>query len=232
MDIGQFKRELGALYAENKVKSVFGLLKEKLSQASEKYITFLAISQRFNQLQDERMAGMIDYQAANMTANNIGLNLLHFIRTLTAADIQSVPKKVHQELPNELLLLTENEYPEKIANFFKQLNIPNVTVRKTNLLETLDVSKYDIVIFDNRDLAVCFNQQALKTMSLEAKTMIEDRIAKMEFLIQHSVKFMIHYGNQLFWINGHRERVQAANSQFSLYARTKEVIEFINTYRV
>lgn len=232
MDIGIFKRELEDLYAGNKVKSIFGLLKDKLGRTSEKYPAFLAISQRFNQLQDERMSGRIDYQTANITANNIGLSLLHFIRTLTKVDIQTVPKMVHQELPNQLLILTENEQPEKIADFFKQLNLPNITVHKTSLLETLEFNKYDVIIFDNRDLVVCFNQQVLNGVLPAAKTIIEDRINKMEFLIQHSTKFIVHYGNQLFWINGHRERVQAANSQFSLYARTKEVIEFINTYRV
>lgn len=54
----------------------------------------------------------------------------------------------------------------------------------------------------------------------------------MQSVVDRSKVFLIHYGNYLNWVNEHRDRVNAANSKFTLYARIYEVLSFIQTYRI
>lgn len=111
--------------------------------------------------------------------------------------------------------------------FFKQLNFTNVAVYLIDVFESTEYAKYDLVVFDNRDLP--FESDKLEK---PAKAKIKQRTAKMDVVVKASSKFIIHYGNRLNWVNDNRDRVQAANFQFSLYARIKEMLDFMDAYLI
>ena len=112
------------------------------------------------------------------------------------------------------------------------MNFSNISVCGIEEFQKIDYEPFDLVIFDNRDIPPCFSKNKLEELDNEIKSLVLQRIEIMESVVKNSSKFIIHYGDFFYWINLNRERIQAANSQFSLYARTKEVIEFVNTYRI
>ncbi len=232
MELKSLKEKLQDLFESNKIKSSLSLLKQELSRESEKYSIFLSIGRRFNQVQDQKMANTIDFNNANIELNKIGESLLNFIGTLKEVDLESENQFIHKEVSNHIAVFTEYEALEKVEDFFNQLNFRNISVFRVNDFENVKDDEFDLIIFDNRDLPPCFSEKKLDELNKDVQQQISNRIQKMNILIKESSKFLIHYGDFLYWINFNRERVQAANSKFSLYARTKEVIEFINTYRI
>ncbi|MEL6626943.1 MAG: hypothetical protein AAFS00_18480 [Bacteroidota bacterium] len=50
------------------------------------------------------------------------------------------------------------------------------------------------------------------------------------YLSLYDDKFILHFGDILYWINQTRDRVHPANSKFSLYARTMDALDFICTF--
>ena len=232
MELQNLKEKLQDLFEANKVKTSLSILKQELSRESEKYSIFLSIGRRFNQIQDQKMANTIDFNTANIELNKIGEALLNFIETLGEVDLESMNQFIHKEVSNQIVVFTEHEAPEKVEDFFNQLNFKNISVFRTINFEKVKYDEFDLIIFDNRDLPPCFPRNKLEDLESEVSERILIRIEKMNSVIKGSSKFLIHYGDFLYWINSNRERVQAANSKFSLYARTKEVIEFINTYRI
>ncbi|MEL7196476.1 MAG: hypothetical protein AAFY70_15075 [Bacteroidota bacterium] len=52
------------------------------------------------------------------------------------------------------------------------------------------------------------------------------------YLSLYDDKFILHFGDILYWINQTRDRVHPANSKFSLYARTMDALDFICAFQV
>ncbi|MFK8101966.1 MAG: hypothetical protein AB8G15_05570 [Saprospiraceae bacterium] len=232
MELKILKEELHDLYEDNKIKECFFLLKAELKRAGNSYATFISIKRRFNALLDQKVNDTIDFNTRTTETNKIGKSLLDFIETLKEVDLATEYQSTHAEIENSIAVFTAQDRMKKVQDFFKLLNFKNVSVIHTKDFSNTALDSFDLVIFDNRDLPACFSKKILESLDLEKKEQILNRIKKMNDVINGSAKFIIHYGEFLYWINSNRERVQAANSKFSLYARTKEVIEFINTYRV
>ena len=234
-NIKLFKEELQNLYEENKVKQIFEELKEVLDKRGEKYKEFLELIRQFNDLQDEKNAEKIDFQSVKKEMSSIAQNLFDFFNALDEVDFKHKKDETkHKKIYNNILVLTAEEEIEIVSDFFYQLNFINVDIKSTRVFPSSMFDKYDIIIFDNTDLKPCRKKEDLKAIrekSTEDCVLIQNRVEKMDIIIKETSKRVIHYGGLLYWVDYNRGRVQAANSKFSLYARTREVIEFINTYR-
>lgn len=231
MELAKLKKELLALYADGNLKDVLKILGDKLDVEKDVYRRYLDVSRRYNSVQDEKMAGRISFEQGNIAMNRIGdalLNLIHSINLEDIGDIEDVPKQ--NKIENKIAVFTQEQEKLKVGDFFRQFNFENIEVFSMTE-ELFNIKDYDLIIFDNQDLPPCSSLNVYQGLPEAAQKAISDRIAKMEQVIQETSRFMVHYGGMLYWVNSHRDRVQAANSRFSLYARTKEVIDFINAYR-
>lgn len=237
MKLKELKVQLEDLYEENKIKDLFFLLKKELSRSEANYTNFISIKRSYQVIQDRKMADIVDFETANIETNKILKRLLIFINKLSVNDLQTDGKQAntevsHYEVSNKILVLTTEAEMAAVQDFFNSLNFTNITVKPVTAVHSMSMfDTFDLIVFDNRDLKPCFKEVHLKEMSIENRLRILDRVEKLNSVIKETTKFIIHYGEQLYWINSNRGRVQAANSKFSLYARTKEVIEFVNTYR-
>lgn len=206
-------------------------LGEVLDNEGEKYSTFLSLKKKYNLLQDKIMADVVIESEINEEKSLISESILTFTKSLQQSDLS--PKVIHRHkaLTNQILILTQKKEVEYVRDFFHRLNFTNIKVKAQHKnLNRLD--NFDLIIFDNRDLPNCPKQADLYNLNKKEQELILNRISKMELVLKESSKFVIHLGGFLYWVNFNRNRVHAANSKFALYARTKELIEFINTYRV
>ncbi|MEN0004625.1 MAG: hypothetical protein AAF798_10785 [Bacteroidota bacterium] len=235
MELELLTKELHQLFESNRLGRALALLKRKLNIESARYNTLLIIARRYNKHLDESMAGVqASGQETTIELNRIGQALLQFIDTLEESDLGSGLKLSHHEVSNQIAVFSEEVAPESLELFFKRLNFTNVKAFNAKDFDEIKDEKFDLIIFDNRDLPPCHSKQLFDKLEPSQRDQVEGRIAKMQEIISTTAKFLIHYGDFLYWISSkaNRKRIQPANSQFSLYARTKEVIEFINTYRV
>jgi len=230
MELKELIDKLHDFIEDNRHKQAFELLKKEIAGESNRRSTLSLLRGRYNDYQEDKFNGTISKNKAKKELNRIGNDLFEFIKILTSSDIGRKNVYVHQEITNSILVFTKKEDIDDIRNFFLQLNFINIIV-KVYSEEQIDLEKIDLIIFDNQDLLDCPSVEVLNKMKDQNEIdKINDRIKKMELFITSSTKFILHFGNRLFWINKNRDRVQAANSRISLHARTKEVIGFINTY--
>lgn len=231
MKLEELKKQLQAHFSNNRIKSVLDLMEENLSIESDIYDDFLLIRQRYNHYQDEKMAEVVEYSQGDVFLNKITKSILHLIRKLAPSDLSVKKNKILNEIKNPILLISSPDLTiPSLEDFMISLNFTNVTIKDSIALE--ERNQFDLIILDNRHLPSCFRKDDFDKLEENLKSRVESRIKLMEAIIHETPLFMIHFGEQLFWINSFRKRIHAANSQFSLFARTKEMLDFINTYRV
>ena len=229
MKIEELKNTLKELFANNRIKQVLNLLKQELDDNSEYYDSFLMNCNRFNAIQEQLMINVISHENANVDKAKINSAILQIINSLQQIDLKQNNKLSHKEVSNPILVVTSsNSNFDIIKDFFLQLNFVNISVQSFEQIN--NTNEFDLIILDNRGLPACPNHSVLE--KFQEKEVYEFRIQKMNEFIKNTTKFFIYWGEYLFWVNENRERVHAANSKFALYARIKEMLDFINTFKV
>lgn len=232
MTITKRKKNWQQRYANNELKALIRDLGAALLPDGKAYSIYLNLARQFNEIQDELMAGTLSFAEAKQEKSKVGKLLLSFIGDLTGAEIGQVQAVKRTEVDNPILVLTPKaEAQTYLRTFFQETDFANVTVQlQRDAPDSVD--GYDLVIFDNRDLAECPKFFLLDKLTATEKAAILERIALMDILKADTTCFFIHFGAFLYWVSENREQAHAANSKFSLFARCKEMIEFIDTYRV
>lgn len=228
MNFEKLIKELQNLYVKNDIDRILKILKQVLKTDNKKYLVFLSLLRRLNAYSDKDMIiGKKNIEEYNEIAGAV----LNFVSTLDSSNLYRDANYAIDGISNKILVLSKEEKKEELSKFFRKVYFDNVTIED---YESTDyyLDGFDLIVFDNRDLPFCFNKNTYNNLSNEKQDLIQNRIRIMEQALEKSSRLIIHFGEFLYWINSHRDRVQAANSKFSLHARTKEVIEFINTYRV
>lgn len=228
MELKELKDELLELHAENNLSKMFKILKPKFYSDSKARPLFRQLRRRYNKNFMDKIGGTIKRKKAELEENRIGSDLVDFVNALELSDLDPKVIYQHREITNPILVFTREEDLDYLSTFFVQLNFSNVIVKDYSD-QNYSLDKFDFVIFDNQDLPLCGNLKHFESLAEIDQLNINNRIEKMEEIIMESSKIIIHFGDFLFWISNKRDRVQPANSQFSLHARTKEVIDFINT---
>lgn len=91
--------------------------------------------------------------------------------------------------------------------------------------KTVPADKYDFIVFDAHSLPPAPN--------IEAFTKLPDDIQAHYFLLEKYIgdtaKYIVFFGK--YYHNLNQERCPSANSKFTLFARIRELIDFINHYK-
>lgn len=233
MTFEQKKKELLAYVAKNKWALLIKSLKESVKPELDRsaYLGLLNISRRYNQLMDAKMTGILEYSQEVIEQNKISNAVVHLIKNLEPVDLLLTEAFAESKVENKLLVLTNSSAAkESLRDFFEATNFAEVKIVLYDTIPTL--ANYDLIIFDNRDLVNCPHPSVLDKLKPTDRQAILDRVVLMDDLKTKTTCFFIHFGEFLYWVAANRARVHAANSTFSLFARTKEMTDFINTYRV
>lgn len=110
-----------------------------------------------------------------------------------------------------------------MEDFFQHLDIMKTPVFEVNRFVPAD--KYDFIIFDAHSLP--------SASSMEAFVKLPDDIQAHYFLLDRylrdTTKYVVFFGK--YYHNLNQERCPSANSKFTLFARIRELIDFINHYK-
>lgn len=238
--LSSLKREVHALIEADRLKQALTRLSDGIDgQASRWRNDLTGLKRRFNQTNRQKMAGTISREQYELSLNQLTEALMALLDELQAEDLASAGVSAHDSIANSLLLIGHDVASlEDLDTLFQQLNF---TTYQTCPVEAVaarhDLNEFELVVVDNTDLPYCpAPPEKMQGLSDEAKAKIQARVQIMTDLIQRQdiTLFLVHYGEQLYWINDRaiRNRVHPANSKFALYARVREALAFLTTIQV
>lgn len=116
--------------------------------------------------------------------------------------------------------LDDSAYMQDFFSHIEDLPTPDFVVGKI-----VPADKYDFIVFDAHSLP--------PAPSVEAFTKLPDDIQAHYFLLDRCLrdtnKYVLFFGK--YYHNLNQERCPSANSKFTLFARIRELIDFINHYK-
>ena len=130
--------------------------------------------------------------------------------TLTTARILIV-----SPTPDDLLYMED---------FFSRL--PDVPKPDFVVNKFVPADKYDFIVFDARTLPPVPNLEALVKMPYEE---VRRHLDLLEKYVSDTTKYIVFFGK--YYYNLNQERCPSANSKFTLFARMRELVDFLNHYK-
>jgi hypothetical protein len=111
---------------------------------------------------------------------------------------------------------------DEMKRFISRMPFDNVYERDYVVAQVIPTDEYDFAIFDAR----CLPKLGKDTMLSP-----EDEAYLQVFrqYLTKPIRYVLYYGEFLHDLD--RERCPSANSKFTLFARIRELIEFINAYQ-
>lgn len=233
MTINHYKGDLKVLIEEDKIKQVISVLKKDISKHSKFYNILILICRNFNEISVQLLSNIEDPSKISLDFNKIAYRLLEIIDQLDDEHIQSY-STIPQNILNPILVVTFSEKTKaEMETFFLPLDTLNVKVRWIQSSEFQWNEKYDLTIWDNRDLPYCAKKDDMDKLKERELAVVLSRLPLLEkCLSEASSPHFIHFGEPFFLVSENRNRVNAANSFYTLFGRIRETIDYINTCQV
>ena len=123
---------------------------------------------------------------------------------------------------------SEREVPF-MKEYFQRFGYRNVQVEVKESYEK--PFGYDLIVFDNRQVSHQGGSDS-EPREIYFETLMKEYLENSQKDLQDEFPpIFIHFGEYSKLLQSHRDKATAANSLFSLYARVKEVDEYLNTLR-
>ncbi|MCU0445275.1 MAG: hypothetical protein MUE85_10190 [Microscillaceae bacterium] len=238
MTISNIQNELKTIIANDKIEQYFEFCHNILGKSTQIYNSLIALQGQFYDLKNQKKDQIITNEEANIRKNRLRLSLLSLIGEISISDlensdislqdIEDLKRQTISHNPTILVICPSEDEIEEVKYLFDCLKFDKTEVRYLN--KFVPVQQYDLIIFDNRDLPYCPQETNLDKLS--EKMLVEQRVNLMNKYIDKGFRPIVHWGEILYWVNYHREKVHAANSKFSLFARIKEVLDFMAVYHL
>lgn len=208
MNIAAFKR----LAVKN-----LGACLQKLSELLDKKRkdvenALLGFEGRLNRIGSDKRSGTIDPSALENRLNQLTQDVLEFIDTLQDEHFSTFAR-LREEIHEKLLVVCSGESaltrlkPYFNSNYF-------INVEYTFDFDPVKIDRSDIVVFTN----------PLDPLPPTTYQSILDQY------FEKSSKYILYFGSHNEKVSKYPHKVYATNSPFSLYARLREMIEFMKYF--
>lgn len=208
--------------------------------------SLLLLSSRKSELGRQEIAGTLTIDEQNVERNKISKAVISLIGDLLEDDLvidkttqnkapapivehfvqeiiivpSSLEEETDKSIHDRILILCNNEQSmDEMSVFARSLNFTNVTIRVAKAFENAD--DFNLIIFDAHHI-----EDPSRARGADADHL--DLLDK--YLARHY--FMVWYGNHYEGLNKYREFCHAANSRFSLYGRIREMLDYLNHFRL
>jgi hypothetical protein len=122
-----------------------------------------------------------------------------------------------------ILTISQTEQDsQEIKTFMARMPFDNLTARDFVVGKLVPTDDYDFAIFDASKLPRIQKDTVLKHED-------EAHLQLFRAYLKKPVRYILFYGEFLHDLD--RERCPSANSKFTLFARIRELIDFINHYK-
>lgn len=224
MDAEALKNQVNQFIEEDNLDDAFTILKENISQSSDLYDELLMLLNRNARLMKQGRKGTLSYVDLDLLNNNLINDVSSFLKELDDSHLTIIPNKFPtKKIEDKILVFAPDEnYKLDLEEYFKRLNFTNIHI---NLYENdIDPSDFVLIVFDNRDLPFSRGLDEQQEKMIRARTDFMEKCLRVN-------PFGLHFGHFLSWVSSNREYVNAANSSFTLFARIKEMLEFLDALK-
>lgn len=232
MTIQEVRSKLYNALGDDRMDDALGLLIDHVKKTGAVWERLCVLRADYNRLKTQILQRSIDLADAELERNRLSGVVLDFFHDLQPEDIRPDGTYTAQLIANPILFLTHNtEQNQDVQVFAEMLKFSKVAVR--NLMAyTPEDEAYDLVVFDNQDLSRCDTAEQLERGEVDNIGLMEDRLDLMERYREKTNYYFIHYGPYLFYPDQYRNRFVQAETRFGLYTRIREVLRFLDAYRM
>jgi len=213
------KIKVQGLISDNKHIEVIALLWKEIKRDSPSFNTLTLISGRFRGAKTDYMHGTIDYETNKRDISSVSAALLELSGSLNIKDLAEVDS---DKISTRLMLITptdESEVEMRLFfpfEYFRAVEIAGDDDRYQSIIDD-----EDLIIFDN------FAHQRVEVGEPIRKRQFE----KLDWVLKNTACFIIWFGDYGEIVKLHNDRIYAANFRFALYARIREMLDFIKYYK-
>jgi len=216
MDLDTLKEQVRTALKDSDLNKTFALLNKYIDKESDVCNELTLLEAKKARTRKSGRMGTVDYQNIELATNQLIKSTSEFVNDLKPHHLSENPQSNENGITAKILAYAPGEDREKdLQDYFKELNFTNVDVVQYE--KEMPLNDYVLIVFDNRDLPFKPDEEELKT-----------RTDFMERCLREN-QYAVHFGNFLPWINHNRDYVHAANSRFALFARIKEMLEYITS---
>lgn len=124
-----------------------------------------------------------------------------------------------------ILVICQNAHDQEyLEDFFERIEgLPKPDFISGTVKRIAD--KYAFIVFSGHLLGELRSEEAVARLPEEAQY----HLSLLDYCLQNTPKYIVYFGK--FYFNLNQERCPSANSKFTLFARIKELIDFINHYK-
>lgn len=222
--MNKYKEQLRNQVAKGDVDLVLNSLVTYLPKIKSEYTDdVIALSSRYNKNKREILIGVVDWNSARLEYTQISYALTQYIDMFSEGEIEQLQKidndGANYYIKDSILGICINEDSKtKLDDFFKGLHFINAEAKLFS--EYNNPENYKLIVFDCHTIDNPDNPEDGNEMALMS---IFPKLTKEKY-------FTVFFGNHYENIKKVREWVQPANSFFSLYARIREMLDYINTF--
>lgn len=222
MNLSTIQEQVEAAVEKGHFATAFNLLKKNIQHKSSSREQLIGISATYSNLIADRNMNLIKDEMFRVERSRVSASLLSFNSNIQPDDIGN---KVNRDaVENKILTLSVDVTAEQ--DLLLHLNpefFPNATPATPSNVPTQD-QQQDIIIFN----AMHITEEVRHNKMQGSQKSWFDHLEK---LVKTTDHLILYYGPNYDKINEWRYRVATANSPFTLYARLKEIADFITIYR-
>ena len=203
-----FKQALKRTIADN-IGQCIKQLEASLDPARAVYNDCLALLAAFNRLEKENLNNLLQRDEYSRELSKLSLAVLYLIDNLSEDDL-SAARHLREEVHERILVVTRAERRLSIERFFSKNYFKNV--RYIHYGDAIPTERFDLAVLDD-----------IESNPAASLYMEEYMVGIGCYILYFGERFpldRVKYANKAYY----------ANSIFSLYARIKEMLDFIKYY--
>ncbi|NUQ23429.1 MAG: hypothetical protein HUU34_05725 [Saprospiraceae bacterium] len=198
---------------------VFRILDRDIKTTSKAYIEVKVLNGQFLEIEREYRLAKISYEEFLRFKSKIWSALGELINSLELGDLNT-----KQDF-NILVVCRNADDQIYMQQYIDALPLDAEVISTQSYYPP---EGFALVVFDGHTLGSIPKEEALEKLS-------EDKRAHFDLLknyLQKAPKWIVYFGEFNYLLNDYREITHAANNKFSLYARIKEMRDYIADLRV
>lgn len=244
MTTSDLKTHVQELLRENKFQRSFDLLWGNISRESNSFSILTNLAGSWRETKDEYQQGIIGSDDKARRFSQSRTALLEFVNDLKDGDLKEIKE---DKIATRLLVITPSKDTEKAMclffpfEYFRDIVFVRDERHQDEIEDEDDAARtkydgvYSVVLNDkyqlkikDDDLVVFDNFEHPRIEITEVDRL--SQLEKLKWVLNNTDCFIIWFGSYGEIVKENNDRIYAANFRFALYARIKEMIDFLKYY--
>jgi|GEM_PF-4578262 hypothetical protein len=219
--IEEFKKQAEEFICESDLTPAFDLVWDRLSAKSTYQSNFRVLEGRWKDITHAQRIGTITFAEVSQHKSQVREAFLSFIKNLPDADLDTIRNP--DKIAARLFILTPTDTSEAAMHqFFPFEYFREVEFDREESYKTLaSAGMNTVVIFDH------YNHEDVEVNTEQREAQLE----KLRWLLRETTCPIVWFGDRHEMVSIYSKRIGAANFPFTLYARIREMLDFLKYYQ-